>query len=92
MKQITKKQFKLAISAVSNGVYYSANPTEQTKFQDLAIEDLKNLSQEEKEKYVELREFGKNLYFVYPKGTTETEVILEYVDTIFNFIKKEEGK
>jgi hypothetical protein len=90
MKKISKKQFKLAITAVSNGVYYSANPDRQEVLQDAAISDLKDLSPEEKEKYMELREFGKNLYLVYPKGTTEDEVLLEYVDTVFNFIKKEE--
>lgn len=89
---ISKSQFKLAVKAVSNGVYYSAFPDKREAIQELAIEDLGDLQEENKEKYMALREFGKDLYLTCPKGTSVDDVIMEYVDSVFDFIKKEEEK
>jgi hypothetical protein len=91
-QRINRKQFELAIKAVSNGVYYSAHPETQVAIQDLAIEDLQTIPEELKEKYINLREFGKDLFFTYPKGTTVYEIMMEYVDSIFEFIKDNEEK
>ena len=89
MKKIPTKQFELALKAVTAGLYYSANPDKKEAMQFLAIDDIKDLNNEEKIKYINLREFGKDLYHTYPKGTLIDSMIQGYIDSVFDFIKVE---
>ena len=90
--KISRKQFELAVKAVTSGVYYSAFPDKQEALQEVSIEDLGDLTEDQKEKYMALREFGKDLYFTYPPNTEVDTIITEYVDRIFEFIKGNEDK
>jgi hypothetical protein len=85
--RIRRKQFELTVNAVTNGVYYSAYPDNKEAIQELTVEDLQKLPEDKKEQYMKLREFGKDLYFTYPKGTTVEEIIMEYVYSIFELMK-----
>ena len=90
--KISRKQFELAVKAVTSGVYYSAFPDKREALQEVSIEDLGTLREDQKEKYITLREFGKDLYFTYPPNTEVDDIITEYVDSVFEFIKENENK
>jgi hypothetical protein len=90
-KRISRKQFELAVKAISSGVYYSAHPESKEKMQEVAIEDIGLLpDQTTKDQYIAMREFGKDLFFTHPKGTSPDDIIAEYIDSIFDYIKVNE--
>jgi hypothetical protein len=85
-KKISRRQFELLVNAISNGVYYSANPDKIDKIQEIAVEDIKDFTDKEKELYMKTREVGKDLFYTHPKGTDPDDIIKEYVDNFFEFI------
>jgi hypothetical protein len=90
--KVSKKQFELLLSAITNGVYYSAHPDKHDAMQELAAEDIIGLPRKEQDRYMTIRNLGKALFFTYPKGTSVDDIIMEYVDSFFEFIKDEESE
>ena len=89
MKKVNVKQskFELAVKAISSGIYYSAYPKNKKAIQDLAIDDLGDLSNKQKKEYIKLRELGKDIFFTYPKDTSPDDMIKDYIDAVFEYIR-----
>jgi hypothetical protein len=93
MHKISKARFELAVKAVYNGVsFYAVPPDAREGVQELAADDIKDLSIDKKTEYLKLREFGKDLFLTYPKDTPVDVIMKEYVDSIFELIKDNENE